>query len=142
TELRELLGTGGRPLSVSRLGLLTDIPPASLRSVQLGRRTFNPEMQRRMRRRGLQWLPESQKWVFTYHHDTPLSLPLLESFRRLSSAGTATFQQLDLEALQRRITALMQNVAPTSYRDLLLDLHDAMECFLEAYKVEGAREDF
>jgi hypothetical protein len=142
TQLRQILGSDARPLSVSKLGLLVDIPAASLRSVETGRRTFNPDLQRRMRRRGLEWLPETKRWVFAFNHQTPLSLPLLESFRGLSSAGTATFQQLDIEALKRRIAALMENVAPTSYRDLLLDLHDALENFLEAYKVEGAQEDF
>src|SRR5215470_6372377 len=96
TELRQQLGSNGRPLSVSKLADLVGVPSATLRSVQLGRRTLNPDLQRRMRRRGVQWLSQSGRWVFAYHHDTPISLPLLESFRRLSSAGTATFQQLDL----------------------------------------------
>ena len=142
TELREQLGADTkRPLSMSKLASLIDVPAATLRSVQLGRRTFNAELQRRMRRRGLEWQPKERRWRFTFS-DTPLSLQLLESFRRLSSGGSVLTQDLDAHALVIRVVSLMQNVEPTSYRSLLLDLLDGLESFLETYKVDGAREDF
>src|SRR5215471_7882596 len=79
TLLRQQLGSNGRPLSVSKLAALVGVPSATLRSVQLGRRTLNPDLQRRLHWRGVQWVPQSGHWVFTFHHGTPLSLALLES---------------------------------------------------------------
>jgi hypothetical protein len=141
TELRQLLGSDARPLSMSKLALLADIPAATLRSVEIGRRTFNQDLQRRMRRRGLEWQPKDRRWRFTFG-DAELSLALLESFRRLSSGGSALLQDLDAHALATRLVSLMQNVEPTSYRSLLLDLHDSLESFREVYRIEGAQEDF
>src|SRR5262245_37228541 len=126
TELRQLLGSDSKPLSVNKLAALADIPAATLRSVESNRRSFNVDLQRRMRVRGLEWRPETGKWFFTYDHNAELSLPLLESFRRLGR-GDDFFQGLDLEAVKRRVTALLQQVDGSAYRSLLLDLNDALE---------------
>jgi hypothetical protein len=141
-KLRALLGSGTKAISVSRLAALVDIPAATLRSVEIGRRTFNPDLQKRMRRRGIEWQPKTKRWVFAYYHDAQLSLPLLESFRQLSSGGPPLFQDLDVHAIVRRIIALMQGVEPSAYRSLLLDLHDSLESFRELYKVDRAQEEF
>jgi len=127
---------------MSKLAAMVDIPAATLRSVQLGRRTFNPELQRRMRRRGFHWEPKSNHWLFTFGHETPLSLQLLESLRRLSTRGSLHLQDCDARALAERAIALLRNVEPASYRSLLLDLHDSLESLRETYKVEGAEEVF
>jgi hypothetical protein len=140
-ELRKLLGTEVKPLSTSKLAALVNIPADSLRAVQTARRTFNPEMQRRLRKRGLDWDQKEGKWFFTYDRNAPLSLPLLESFRRLSR-GDGFFQDLDLDAVIRRVIALVQRVDEQAYRSLLLDLNDALESFRETYKVDGAQEEF
>lgn len=141
-DLRVQLGSGLKPLSMQKLAALVDIPAATLRSVEIGRRSLNPDLQKRLKRRGIEWQPESKRWVFSYNHDLSLSLPLLESFRRLSSGGSDLFQDLDTRALILRVIALMQKVEPSTYRSLLLDLHDSLEGFREAYKVDGAQEDF
>jgi hypothetical protein len=64
-ELRHLLGSDSRLLSMSKLAALADIPAATLRSVEIGRRSFNTELQLRMRRRGLEWSPKTKQWFFT-----------------------------------------------------------------------------
>jgi hypothetical protein len=106
-----------------------------------GRRTLNPDLQKRMQRRGLEWVPKEERWRFAFG-DAELSMMFLELFRRLSSGGSALTQDLDVRALCIRLIALMQNVEPSSYRNLLLDLHDSLESLRETYKVEGAQEDF
>jgi hypothetical protein len=137
-ELRTQLGS----ISISRLAALVDIPAATLRSVESGRRTFNPDLQKRMQRRGLEWQPKARRWVFAFHHETPLSLSLVEAFWRISSGGSALFQDLDVHAIIRRLIALMQGADPAAYRNLLLDVHDSLERLRGAYKVDQAKEEF
>jgi hypothetical protein len=141
TKLRKQLGSENKLLSINRLGAIADIPPATLRSVEIGRRSFNPDLQKRMRRRGLEWQPKTRKWFFTYDHKAVLSLPLLELFRRLGR-GDEFFQGLDLEAAKRRLTALLQQVDERAYHGLLLDLNDALETLRETYTVSKALKEF
>jgi hypothetical protein len=141
TDLRRLLGSDIKPLSVNKLAALVDVPAATLRSVEIGRRSFNAELQKRLKRRGLEWQPKTRKWFFTYDHNADLSLPLLELFRRLGR-GDDFFQGLDLEAVKRRVTALLQQVDEPAYHSLLLDLNDALETLRETHAVNGALKEF
>jgi hypothetical protein len=141
TELRALLGSDIKPISVNKLGALVDIPPATLRSVETGRRSFNPELQKRMRSRGLEWDRVAKRWLFTYDHNADLSLYLLESLRRLRR-GDAYTQKDDLESLVKRVTALLKHVADSAYTDLLLELDRSLEELLERYEIEEAKQVF
>ena len=141
TELRRLLGTEDKPISTSKLAALADIPADTLRSTETGRRSFNAELRKRLARRGLEWQPEKSCWVFTYDRKTPLSLPLLESFRRLVR-GNSFFQDVDVDCAMRRVIALLQKADEAAYRGLLLDLNDALETLRETYAVDGALEEF
>jgi hypothetical protein len=141
TELRQLLGTAGRSLSMSKLAAFADVPAATLRSVETGRRSFNADLQKRLRRRGLDWDQKAGRWFFTYDRNAQLSVSLLESFRRLSR-GDNMFHDLDAYAAMRRVVSLVQQVDESDYRSLLLDLNDALESLRAAYKVNGAQKDF
>jgi hypothetical protein len=141
TELRRLLGTEDKPIHTSKLATLVDVPADTLRSVETGRRSFNAELQKRLRRRGLEWEPKDGRWFFTYGHSESLSLPLLEEFRRLGR-GDDFFRGVDLEAAKRRVAALLQRVDELAYHSLLLDLNDSLETLLETYAVDGARKEF
>jgi hypothetical protein len=141
-ELRRLLGTDEKPLHTSKLAALVDTPADTLRSIQIGRRSLTPDILKRMRRRGLDWDPQTKQWRFTYDRSAPLTLPLLESFQRLSRPGDDLFQDLDVDAAIRRVIALVQGVDDSAYRSLLLDLNDAFESLRVAYKVTGAQKEF
>jgi hypothetical protein len=140
-ELRRLLGTETKLLSTDRLGALVAIPAATLRSVEIGRRTFNPDLQKRMRARGLNWDSATKKWFFTFNRDANLSLYLLESVRRLTR-GDARSQKDDRECLCKRLTALLEHVSNSAYTDLRLDLDSAFEELLERYQIEEAKPVF
>lgn len=140
-KLRQLLGTADQPFSMNKLAGFVDVPAATLRSVETGRRSFNADLQQRLRRRGLDWDQKAGQWRFTYDHKATLSVSLLESFRRLSRANDL-FQDLDAYAVIRRVISLVQQVDESSYRSLLLDLNDALESLRAAYKVNSAQKDF
>jgi hypothetical protein len=125
-----------------KLAAFADIPAASLHSTEGGRRSFNPEMQQRLRRRGLDWDQKEGKWYFTFDHGATLSLSLLEAFRRLSSGGSPLFQDVDAHMATWRVIALMQQVEPSRYRDLLLDINDALENLRVVYKVDDEQKVF
>jgi hypothetical protein len=84
---------------------------------------------------------ENQPMVFTYDHSAPLTLPLLELFRRLSR-GSDLFQDLDARALCLKVIALLHEVPIQAYSGLLLDLHDSLERLREAYHIDGAQQAF
>jgi hypothetical protein len=140
-ELRRLLGTDEKPLHTSKLAALVDLAADTLRSIQTGRRSLTPDILKRLRRRGLDWNPQAKQWRFTYDHNAPLTLPLLQSFRHLAK-GDAFFQGLDLDAVKARVTALLQQVDESAYHSLLLDLNDSLETLLETYAVDGAWKEF
>jgi hypothetical protein len=141
TQLRKQLGSEGRLLSVNKLGVLSGIPSATLRSVEVNRRSFNLDLQKRLRCRGLDWDQKTKQWRFTYDHSAPLTLPLLESFRRLSR-GSDLFQDLDAHALCLKVIGLLHEVPIAAYSSLLLDLHDNLERLREAYHIDGAQQVF
>jgi hypothetical protein len=140
-ELRRLLGTQAKLLSTDRLGSLCGVPGASLRSVETGRRPFTVELQKHLRSRGLEWDQKSGEWFFTFDHNTPLSLYLLESVRRLTR-GDARSQKDDRESLCKRLTALLEHVPDSAYTGLRLDLDRSLEELLERYQIDGAKPVF
>jgi transcriptional regulator with XRE-family HTH domain len=139
--LAKKLGSETKPISMEKIARLTDVAPATLRSVELGLRKFSPEIQQRMRQRGLEWDEKRSTWFFTYDHEADLTLPLLESFRRLSR-GDDRFQDLDAHAMTEKLISLLQKVPVGAYVDLLLDLNATLDRLREAYEVEDAIELF
>lgn len=139
--LSEKLGSKAKPLSMEKIGRLTNVAPGTLRSIELGRRAFSPEIQERMRQRGLEWDQKSGQWFFTYDHQAELSLYLLETFRRLFR-GDDTSQDHDAHVACEKVISLLREVAVVDYTNLLLDLSASLDRLRETYKVEGSNELF
>jgi hypothetical protein len=126
---------------MEKIGRLTNVSPGTLRSIELGRRAFSPEIQERMRQRGLEWDQQTGQWFFTYDHQAELSLYLLETFRRLFR-GDDTSQDHDAHVACEKVISLLREVAVVDYTNLLLDLNASLDRLRETYKVEGSKELF
>jgi hypothetical protein len=139
--LSEKLGSTAKPVSMEKIGRLTNVAPSTLRLIELGWRTFSPEIQERMRQRGLDWDSETGQWFFTYDHQAELSLYLLETFNRLGR-GDAVSQDHDAHVACEKVISLLREVAVVDYTNLLLDLNASLDRLRETYKVEGSKEIF
>jgi len=139
--LSEKLGSQSKALSMEKIAQLTGVASGTLRSIELGLRKFSPEIQQRMRQRGLEWDLKTGQWFFTYDHKAELSLYLIETFRRLSR-GDRYSQDLDAHAACEKVLSLLHGVAAGDYTNLLLDLHAALERLCQTYKVEGSQKLF
>lgn len=139
--LSEKLGSKAKPISMEKIGRLTNVAPSTLRSIELGRRTFSPEIQERMSKRGFHWNPKTKQWLFTYDHQAVLSLHLLEMFWRLSR-GDHISQDHDAHVACEKVISLLREVAEADYTNLLLDLNASLDRLRETYKIEGSKELF
>jgi hypothetical protein len=139
--LSETLGSKTKPVSIEKIARLMNIPPGTLRSIELGLRKFSPEIQERMLARGLEWDPQAGRWLFTYDHEAELSLHLLETFRRLSR-GDDFSQDHDAHVACEKAISLLREVEPADYTNFLLDLNASLNRLRETYKIEGSKQIF
>ena len=139
--LSEKLGSKAKPASMEKISRLTNVASSTLRAIELGTRTFSPEIQERMCQRGLEWDQKSGQWFFTYDHQAELSLYLLETFRRLSR-GDNISQDHDAHVACEKVISLLREVAEVDYTNLLLDLNASLDRLRATYKVEGSKELF
>ena len=139
--LSEKLGSKAKPISMQKIGRLTNVAPSTLRSIELGMRIFSPKIQGRMAQAGLQWDEKTGRWFFTYDHQAELSLYLLETFQRLSR-GDNTSQDHDAHVACEKVISLLREVAAADYTNLLLDLNASLDRLRETYKVEGSKKIF
>jgi hypothetical protein len=139
--LRELLGARGKRLSTYKLSVLVGIPSATLRSIEAGKNAFTEGIQQRLRRRGIAWNPKTKRWFFAFNPNLDLTVDLIMSFIRLSRPSDL-YQDVDADALCRKMIDLLNAIPATQYNTLLLDLHQAIEQLAKSYHVEGIENAF
>ena len=140
-KLRGLLSPNGdaAPIKQWELERLIDVPVATIRAIEAGRRNLNPDVLRKVRVvTRFDWHERLQVWMWNGRPAQSPDWQFLKKFFQRRSPG----YEIEIHFLHRRLDAMFEKVLGKDWQLLANWINDCFEECKDDFKLQGLEERF